>query len=160
MKLTLITVALLATSLFTIAASSRSARLDADRKAIAELHARDTKATLAYDIDTLSGILAEDIVGLPPGQPPTLGRAAAREQMEQGRGAAAQFEAIDYKQDWQDLRIDGDHAYEWGYFTSVVRPKAGGDVIRARYKVLRVLERQKNGSWLVSRTMWNEAPKE
>jgi ketosteroid isomerase-like protein len=132
----------------------------ADLQAIEALHQKDSKATLEYDVDTLSSILAEDVVALPPSGPPTVGRAKAREGMEKGRKQSAQFDAVEYSQDWQDIQIDGDHAYEWGYFTTAVRPKAGGGIIRNRYKVLRVLERQPDGSWQVLRTMWNEAPHE
>ena len=53
------------------------------------------------------------------------------------------------------MTLAGDYAFEWGTFTSAVRPKAGGDEIRQSYNVLRVLKRAADGEWKGHRTIWN-----
>ncbi len=131
-------------------------RLARDWKAIETLHQRDIAATKAYDIDALVSLWTEDIVALPPGAEPVNGKEANCKLLEAGRASSAQFETLEYEQDWQEIRVAGDFAWERGVFTGALRPRAGGDVTRYRYNVLRILQRQPDGSWLVHRTMWNE----
>jgi ketosteroid isomerase-like protein len=132
-------------------------RLARDLKALETLHQRDIEATKAYDVDALASLWTEDIVALPPGAEPVIGKDANRKLLEAGRAASAPFETMEYEQDWQEIRVAGDFAWERGVFTGAVRPKAGGDVVRYRYNVLRVLRRMPDGSWLVHRTIWNDA---
>ena len=134
------------------------AQYSIDLKAIEDLHRRDVAATKAYDVDTLVSLWTDDIGALPPGQPPTIGKAAGTAQLRLGVEQSRNFEALEYTQDWKEVEIAGEYAFEWGRFTSAVRPKAGGDIIRQRYNVLRVLKGQRDGSWKVYRTIWNEAP--
>ena len=133
-------------------------RLARDWKAIEALHQRDIAATKAYDVEALAALWTEDIVALPPGAEPVIGKEANRKLLEAGRAASARFETLEYEQDWQEIRVVHDFAWERGVFTGAVRPKAGGDVTRYRFNVLRILQRQPDGSWLVHRTIWNEAP--
>ena len=133
-------------------------RLARDLKAIEALTVKDIAATKAYDVEGLVALWTEDIVALPPGSDPVIGKEANRKLLEAGRAASAQFETLEYEQDWQEIRVVHDFAWERGVFTGAVRPKAGGDVIRYRYNVLRILQRQPDGSWLVHRTMWNDRP--
>ncbi len=132
-------------------------RLARDWKAIETLHQRDIAATKAYDVDALASLWTEDIVALPPGAAPVVGKEANRKLLESSRAASAQFETLEYEQDWQEIRVVHDFAWERGVFTGAVRPKAGGDLTRYRYNVLRILQRQPDGSWLVHRTIWNDA---
>ncbi len=132
-------------------------RLARDWKALETLHQLDIEATKAYDVDGLASLWTEDIVALPPGAEPVVGKEANRKLLEAGRASSAQFETLEYEQDWQEIRVVHDFAWERGVFTGAVRPKAGGDVTRYRYNVLRILQRQPDGSWLVHRTIWNAA---
>lgn len=136
---------------------SSDARQLADRKAIAELHQRDIAATKAYDIEALVSLMSDDIVALPPSGKPTRGRETARKGLEAGRPQMQEIEVIDYQQNWEEVHIAGDYAFEWGAFLSVFRPK-GSDIVRERHNVLRVLKRSADGTWRVHRTIWNNAP--
>ena len=129
----------------------------ADLAAIEELHRKDIAATKAYDIETLVSLWTEDIVAQPPGGSPTIGKAVWRRQLEAGKAASVAYDVLAYEQKWEEVTLAGDYAFEWGTFTSAVRPKAGGDEIRESYNVLRVLKRQPDGSWKVHRTIWNAA---
>ncbi|MBI2956315.1 MAG: DUF4440 domain-containing protein [Acidobacteria bacterium] len=136
------------------------ARLEADLEAIEELHQRDVAATWAFDVEALVSLWTDDIVALPPGGAPVIGKEANRALLEAARAQSADFEPIDYNQKWEEVRVVGDFAYEWGLFKTAVRSRTTGQVIRQRYKVVRVLQRQPDGSWLVHRTIWNDAPPE
>ncbi|HXE91089.1 MAG TPA: DUF4440 domain-containing protein [Terriglobales bacterium] len=134
---------------------NENARRAADLAAIEELHQKDIAATKTYDVETLVSLWTDDIVALPPDGSPTIGKAVGRKQLEAGKAASAAYEVLTYEQKWEEVTLAGDYAFEWGTFTSAVRPKAGGDEIRQNYNVLRVLKRAADGSWKVHRTMWN-----
>ncbi|HEX9760597.1 MAG TPA: DUF4440 domain-containing protein [Candidatus Acidoferrales bacterium] len=132
-------------------------RLEADHKAIEELHRTDIAATKAYDVETLVSLWTDDIVALSPGQAPSVGKQKGRSGLEKGRAQMANIEVIRYDQEWKEVQVSGDYAYEWGVFHSAFRPR-GGDVIRQTHNVMRVLKRGAGGQWRVHRTIWNEAP--
>ena len=134
------------------------ARLASDRKAVEELHRRDIAAAKAYDVETLVSLWTADIVALAPSAAPIVGKQAGRAMLEAGREASRSFETLEHTQDWRELQIVGDYAFEWGTFEVAARPKGGGKIAREKYKVLRVLQRQADGSWKVHRTMWNNLP--
>jgi ketosteroid isomerase-like protein len=134
---------------------NEDARRAADFAAIEELHRKDIAATKTYDVETLVSLWTDDIVALPLGASPTIGKAVGRKQLEAGKAASAAYEVLAYEQKWEEVTLAGDYAFEWGTFTSAVRPKAGGDEIRQNYNVLRVLKRAADGSWKVHRTIWN-----
>ena len=133
-------------------------RVQADLRAIQELRARDTAASKAFDVATLETLWSDDIVMLAPGAEPVIGREANRASLrtmaEQSRG----LEVVDYNQEWRETTVAGDFAFEWGLITGAMRPKAGGQATRYRFKVMRVLRREPDGNWKVHRTMWNDAP--
>jgi ketosteroid isomerase-like protein len=124
-----------------------------DLEAIEALHATDAAAALAWDMETLRSLLSPDAVLMPPG-----------EDWQRGAGLEAQYDArahldvevLEYAFDFEDVRVVGDYAFEWGTATGAMRG-AGGEVERATLELLRVLQRQPDGSWKVHRAMWNEA---
>lgn len=118
----------------------------ADLIAIEKLRRRDIAATKAYDVEALLSLWSDDIVALPPGQAPIIGKAANRKMLEAGREASQNYETLEYEQDWKEIRIEGSFVYEWGTFRSAVRVKSSGEVIRQSYNVMRVLQRQPDGS--------------
>jgi ketosteroid isomerase-like protein len=60
-----------------------------------------------------------------------------------------------------DMRASrkGDYAFEWGYIHGKERHKTAGTISSELYHVIRILQRQPDGSWKVHRTIWNEAAK-
>ena len=130
----------------------------ADQKAIEELHKKDVTATKVYDVEALTALLTEDIVSMPPGTPPVVGKKANRELLLVGEQASKQVDIVEYDQKWEELKFLGDYAYEWGIFYSVVRQKSGGPTMKSEFRVMRILKRQEDGSWKVHRSIWNSAP--
>jgi ketosteroid isomerase-like protein len=138
------------------AALAQAPSAEDDRKAIDELHRKDAAANKIYDVDALVALWSDDIVSIPNGQAPIRGKAANRRELEANKPPAGEVEIVAYRQNWAELQLAGDYAYEWGTFVSAFRPK-GGDLVNQSLNVLRILHRE-NGVWKIYRTIWNEAP--
>jgi metallo-beta-lactamase class B len=126
-----------------------------DRSRIEELHRIDRIATMGPDVDVLLGLLDEEVVSLMPGSAPVVGKDAVRQYMTQLSGSAREFETVEYRQEWKDLRIEGDYAFEWGVFHSKLRRRKDGKLSEQSNQVMRVLKRQPDGFWKVFRTIMN-----
>jgi ketosteroid isomerase-like protein len=130
----------------------------ADLKAIDELHKKEVAATRAYDVPALAALWTDEIVSLPPGGAPLIGKKANREALQAGEEQSKLVDIMDYAQKWEEVTITGDYAFEWGTFRSQIVVKATAVSAKAEFKVLRVLKRQPDGSWKIHRTVWNEIP--
>jgi uncharacterized protein (TIGR02246 family) len=126
-----------------------------DREAIEELRRRDVAASKAQDADQLAALWTDDCIALPPGLPPARGKAVIRAQLERMLEYQRKMEILEYEEVFEELEILGDTAIEWGFIRGAERPRAGGEVQRSQVKVMRVLKRQPDGSWLVHRSMFN-----
>ena len=129
-------------------------------KGIEKLRQRDVAASKAYDAEALASLWTEDAVTLAPGQPPTYGKEAIRAKLASVSAAAAQLEVLEYQEVFEETLILGDYAIEWGYIHGRERMRSGGHVQQSRFKVMRVLKRQSDGSWLFHRSIYNETPLE
>ncbi len=119
-----------------------------EEKEIRLLVATWMTATQAGDLDTVLGLMAEDVVFLVPGQAPMIGRAgyatAARAQAANGAPT------FDGQSDIQELRVFGDWAYLWSRLRVVVTPPDGGTTIVRAGHTLSIF-RKDGGRWLLSR---------
>jgi uncharacterized protein (TIGR02246 family) len=128
-----------------------------DRKGIEELHQKEIQANVALDVPALASLWSDDIVSLPPDGPPLVGRAANLQFLEDTAKKMADYNILSYTQDWQQVfQLDPDYAFEWGFISGRLQPAAGGKETEYRYKVLRILKREPDGSWRVHRTSWND----
>jgi ketosteroid isomerase-like protein len=128
-------------------------RLEADRRAIEALNEHDVRAALRSDLDAIVSQWTDDFVVLPPAGPIVRGRSANAAAAEQGRAQMQAFIPVDYVVDVEEIIIAGDYAFEWGTYRGSVRPRAGGDVMPYSGKLMRILQRQPDGSWKMHRTM-------
>lgn len=53
----------------------------------------------------------------------------------------------------EEMRVSGDYAFERGTYRDSMRPRSGGDTIRTSGKIMRILQRQPDGSWKIHRGM-------
>jgi len=127
-----------------------------DLAAIRDLHEIDRRASLARDFETLRSILSDDAVVLAPGAPPLAGRRAIDENFRQMVETLQEIEVLDYELDFEEVRVFGDYAYEWGRIRGTLRDPATGEERQNAFKVLRILRREADGRWRIYRTMWNE----
>ncbi len=73
--------------------------------------------------------------------------------MEGPRAVADQLEPLEHVLDFEETIVSGDHAFQWGTFRSSTRSRASGEVFSGGGKLLRILQRQADGSWKMHRTM-------
>ncbi len=122
---------------------------------IGKLHKMDREASLKGDFSTLITLLTDDCVLLPPDSAPIAGKDAIQKYFDEQKELLRGIEITEYKHDFQEIKILGDWAYEWGYFSNTARPTGGGELIKGKGKLFRILELQENGSWKVYRSIWN-----
>ena len=123
--------------------------------AVDKLHKTDKEASLKGDFDTLITLLTNDCVLIPPDRAPIAGKTAIQKYFDEQKKFLCGIEIIEYRHDFKEIKILGDWAYEWGYFSNTAKSKGGEDRIKGRGKIFRILELQDNGSWKVARSIWN-----
>jgi len=133
-------------------------RLEADRRAIEALNEHDVKAALRSDLDAIVSQWSDDFVILPPAGPIVRGKSANAAAAERGRAQMQAFIPVDYVVNFEEITIAGDYAFEWGTYRSAMRRRAGGEVMSYSGKLLRILQRQPDGSWRMHRTMITTDP--
>jgi ketosteroid isomerase-like protein len=123
---------------------------EADRRAIEALNQHDVKASLANDLDAIVSQWTDDFVVLPPAGPIVRGRSAAAEQ---GRAQNQALIIVDCGFEFEEITVSGDYAFEWGTYRWTARPRAGGGDMTFSGKLMRILQRQPDGTWKMHRTM-------
>lgn len=121
--------------------------LEADLRAIETINQRDVQFALANDAAMMMSQWSEDFVLLPAAGPIMRGRSAIAEAF---RGMESP-EIVEYVLDIQEVKVLGDHAYQWGTYHYSVRPHAGSELVRTGGKLMRILQRQPDGSWKMYR---------
>jgi uncharacterized protein (TIGR02246 family) len=129
-----------------------------DQKAIGELQQRDISASIAVDVNELLSLWTDDGVLLPPDHAPVIGRDALRKFYEDYKKALGASDILGYDENWDEVQVVGDWAFQWGTITGRTRPAAGGNEITSELHAMRILKRQPDGSWLIARAIWNNAP--
>jgi uncharacterized protein (TIGR02246 family) len=121
--------------------------MSTDEQAIRDRVALWHSATATGDIDTVMGLMAEDVIFLLAGKPPIRGRAsfvqALRTVLTQHR--------IESKGDIQEIEISGSLAYCWTNITVRIVPLSGGKGTLRAGSTLSILRKQPSGSWVVVR---------
>jgi uncharacterized protein (TIGR02246 family) len=132
--------------------------LDGDLAAIEELHRRDAAAARRGDFAALRGVVDDDAVMLAPGSKVQRGRSELDAAFDSMARAPRSHEVLEYELEFQEVKVLGDYAWEWGSITGSMRELATGDISRSAFHVMRILRRQADGSWRVYRSIWTRAP--
>ena len=117
-----------------------------DLRAIEAINQRDVQFALANDAAMMMSQWTDDFVLLPPAGPIMRGRSTIAEAFQ----GVESPEIIEYVLDIQEIKVLGDHACEWGTYHYSVRPR-GGETVRTSGKLMRILQRQPDGSWKMHR---------
>ena len=133
-------------------------RLLADQRAIARLQEKDIAASTALDPDALVSLATDDVVLLPPGRPPVVGLEGLRNFYKGILEQSPDTQVMAYSEEWDEVRIVGDVAYQWGTITERAKPSSSAAETTSAVHAMRILARQPDGSWKISRAMWNAAP--
>ena len=118
-----------------------------DEQAIRDVVALWHKATAERDVETVLGLMDEDVVFLIPGNAPMRGRA------EFARGLRQVFTGhrIESRWDIQEVAISGDLAYCWTNLEVSMIPLADGKRTVRSGSALSIFREQAPGSWLLLR---------
>ena len=119
--------------------------MSTDEQAIRDLIALWHRATAAGDVDTVLGLMAEDVVFLVAGQPPMRGRKA----FEHGLRSLLTNNRIESTGEVEEVEVSGDLAYSWTKLTVQVVPLSGGDAMVRTGSALSIFRKQSNGSWVL-----------
>lgn len=136
-----------------------SQSIEKDLQAIDELHRKDMKASKAGDYATLRSIMSDDAVVMPPDGRWLRGRDELDASFGRMKDGMSEVEVLEYTLDFEEVKILGEYAFEWGTIRGSMRAKPDGDIEHQTYKVMRILKKQQ-GEWKVHRTIWNASPAE
>ena len=125
-----------------------------DLEAIEDLHQRDIRASLAGDYRALRSLMSDEAVVLPPGAARQSGKAEIDRAFVKMGSAAPSYDVLRYEQSWDEVRVLGDIAYEWGTITGASRERRTQEVHEETYHVMRILRKETDGEWRVYRTIW------
>lgn len=120
--------------------------MNADEQAIRDLVALWHRATAAGEIETVLGLMADDVVFLVAGHPPMRGRGA----FESGLRDLLTRCRIESAGEIREIVISGNFAYCWTDVTVRVVPLAGSHAKVRRGNALSILRREQ-GAWVVAR---------
>jgi uncharacterized protein (TIGR02246 family) len=123
----------------------------ADRSAIEQIRQRIRNAELAGDASVFGQVAVADVVVMPPGAAPIVGRDATVTAMQ---GFFRDFELrIDYVA--APVEVRGDTAIDHGTFTQSIVPKSGAAPRPGSGSYLWVYRRTAGGKWLQTHAIWN-----
>lgn len=131
--------------------------IDDDKAAIEKLHNADIEASLALDTQALEALWTNDIVTMAPGGPAVAGRDANSKKLEADVDKLKSTQVLAFDERWQEVRIEGDWAYEWGTMSGRLQPFTGGKETDYKLNVMRVLNKQADGTWKIARSIYNDA---
>ena len=120
--------------------------MQSDEQQIRDLVTQWLAASKVGDVDTVLGLMTDDVVFLVPGRAPVRKQEFVALSRVPPGAAAPQ---LDGRSEIQEIQIAGDFAFMWTRLSMVVTPPGGQPMERAGH-TLTVLKRL-NGRWLVAR---------
>ncbi len=121
---------------------------DADQ--IKKLAKKFSETYVSGDIDALTNMYTFDGKMFPGGKDIVEGRKAIKEQWTMKEG----WKVLEHKLEVLELKILGDHAYDYGYY-SVVNQKPDGTKVSFKGKYVVVWRRNPNEGWQIYLDIWN-----
>ena len=118
-----------------------------DETEIRQLITTCMDATRAGDVDTVLGLMADDVVFLLPGRGP-MGKAEFASMSRAASGAGAP--TIAGHSEIQEITVSGEWAFMWTQLRVTVTPPNGAAAMERAGHTLTVL-RKENGKWLLAR---------
>jgi uncharacterized protein (TIGR02246 family) len=119
----------------------------ADEIEIRKLVSTWLTASKAGDLDTVLGLMTEDVIFLRPGHEPMIGKASYAAASAPPSGAPAP--QINGNSEIQEVQVFDDVAFLWSRLTVTITPP-GGSAMKSAGHTLTVFKKQ-NGKWLLAR---------
>ena len=121
--------------------------MSSDEQTIRNLVALWHSATIAGDVETVLGLMAEDVVFLVAGRSPMRGRASFESQLRK----LLATHRVESTGEVQEVEVSGNLAYCWTELTVRIVPQSGGSATTRAGSALSVLRKEAKGSWVVVR---------
>ena len=121
--------------------------MSTDERAIRDLVAFWHSATARGDVDTVLGLMSEDVVFLVSGKAPMRGRAA----FEQSLRALLKQCRIESSGGIQEIEVSGSLAYSWTNLKVKIIPLSGGTASVREGSTLSILRKESQGEWVIVR---------
>lgn len=121
--------------------------MNSDEQAIRALVAKWHGATAAGDVETVLGLMAEDVVFLVAGQAPMKGRGA----FEKGLRGLLVTHRIESTGLVQEVEVSGHLAYCWNELSVRMTPLSGGSPVQRSGSTLSILRKETSGAWVMLR---------
>ena len=118
--------------------------MTADELAIRDLVATWMKASQAGDLETVLGLMTDDVVFMVPGREP-FGKHAFAAMSESIKDAR-----MESTSEIKELKVLGDWAYVRNHLTVTMTPPGGAPMRRAGY-TLTIFRREPDGKWRLAR---------
>ncbi|HEY8747422.1 MAG TPA: SgcJ/EcaC family oxidoreductase [Tepidisphaeraceae bacterium] len=115
-----------------------------DERAIRDLVSTWMAASKAGDLETVLGLMADDVVFMVAGREPF----GKEEFAASSKGMAGV--RIDGKSEIVEIQVMGDWAWMRNRLRVVVTPPGGNEIVRSGY-TLTILRRQADGKWVIAR---------
>ena len=127
-----------------------AAAASGDDPAAYRAHEAYVTAINSNNLDTLLGVLTDDVVFLAPHEPVMVGKAAVRPWLE---GYLKAFKTR-WDKPVQEFVVNGEWAFERYSYKSTDTPVGGGDVVEDTGWGLVIYHRDADGTWRVARDAW------
>ena len=121
--------------------------MNSDEQAIRALVAKWHSATAAGDVETVLGLMAQDVVFLVAGQAPMKGRGA----FEKGLRDLLVTHRIESSGVVQEVEVSGRLAYCWNELSVRMTPLSGGNPVLRSGSTLSILRKEPGGAWVMLR---------
>ena len=131
---------------------------DVSAQAIHDLNRRFLDAGRHMDNAAVMALWTDDAVDLLPGMRPLVGKTAIAAWLDGVTAQMHDYKLTAYDIDFQELKISGDWAFEWGISKETVIPPNGGKAVDNPGKILLILHRDTDGQWKFRQEMWNSSP--
>ncbi len=115
-----------------------------DERAIRDLVATWLEASRVGDVETVLGLMTDDVIFMVAGQEP-FGKEAYRATAEASKNVR-----LEGTSDIREINVLGDWAYLRNYL-EVTMPLPGGKTVRRAGYTLTILRKQMDGRWLLAR---------
>ena len=120
---------------------------DDEKQKIRHVIATWMRATAEGNLERILSLMAEDVVFLIAGQPPTRGREAFAAA---SRAAEGKFR-FEGKPDIQEIHVAGNYAYCWNHLSVTITPLQGGSPTQRAGHTLSVFRKESDGRWVLFR---------
>ncbi|RJG02182.1 YybH family protein [Noviherbaspirillum sedimenti] len=121
--------------------------MQTDEEQIRNLVATWMAATKAGDVDTVLGLMAEDVIFLVAGRPPMRKSEYAAAAWQQAQHGAPSFDGTSTI---QEIKVVGDWAFMWAELTVIATPADGAPPMKRAGHTLTVFKKEQ-GKWLLAR---------